>query len=153
MNKKQIKKVDYVISACLAGVPCRWNKEAATNKQAIKILSAGRALLICPEVMAGLPTPRPAYEIVGGDGAAVLAGKAKVIDRKGRNYARYLIKGARKCLLIAKKNNIRKALLKSGSPSCGVKFIYAGDFSGKKKHGQGVLAALLTKNNIKLIEK
>ncbi|MFH0779389.1 MAG: DUF523 domain-containing protein [Parcubacteria group bacterium] len=142
-----------MISACLAGVPCRWNKKAATDKQALKILSDGRAFLICPKVMAGLSTPRPACEIAGGDGVAVLAGKAKVVDHKGNDYTEYFIKGARKCLLLAKKNKIKKALLKSGSPSCGAKFIYAGDFSGEKKRGKGVLAALLAKNKIKLIEK
>ena len=43
-------------------------------------------------------------------------------------------------------------ILQSRSPSCGVNTIYDGSFTGKIIPGQGVLAELLKKNNIKAID-
>jgi uncharacterized protein YbbK (DUF523 family) len=42
--------------------------------------------------------------------------------------------------------------LQSRSPSCGVKQIYDGSFSGNKVHGQGIFAKLLKENNIPMID-
>lgn len=146
-------KIKYVISACLLGIPCRWNKKGKVDSQALKIFLKGEALALCPELLAGLPTPRPACEIIGGDGAEVLKGRAKIINAQGKSYNKIFIKGANKALKIVKKFGISKAILKSGSPSCGAVYIYSGDFSGKKRKGKGVFAALLTKHKIKVIEK
>ena len=45
---------------------------------------------------------------------------------------------------------IRKAILKSNSPACGSDYIYDGTFTATRKRGDGVLAALLKLNNIKV---
>ena len=44
------------------------------------------------------------------------------------------------------------AILQSRSPSCGVKQIYDGSFSGKLIDGQGVFAKLLVENGIKVMD-
>lgn len=150
MSKKQ--KIKYVISACLLGIPCRWDKKAKLNKKALKFFLQGKAIALCPEVMAGLPTPRPACEIIGGDGEAVLKGKGKVIDKHGKDYSKIFIKGAYSALDSVKKHKIKKAILKSGSPSCGVTYIYSGDFSEERKNGKGIFVALLKKDRIELTE-
>jgi uncharacterized protein YbbK (DUF523 family) len=139
----------YLISACLLGIPCRWNKKQKLNKKALELFLKGDAIVVCPEVLAGLPTPRPACEIRGGDGDDVLKGKAKIVDNKGKNYTKLFLKGAKKALTLAQKNQITEAILKSGSPSCGADLIYSGDFTGQKKSGRGVFAAMLKKNKIK----
>jgi len=148
MAKK--KQFNYIISACLVGVPCRWNGKGEINQKALRAFLKGKALLVCPEIMTGLTTPRRPCEIAGGDGHDILTKKAKVVDIAGRDYSKKFRAGASACLALCQKHEIKKAILKSDSPSCGTTEIYDGSFTGKKRKGQGVTAALLTKNGIKL---
>ena len=150
MNKKNNFK--QCLSACLVGIPCRYNAKSKLNQNALHIYLNGNTLILCPEIIAGLPTPRSACEIVNGDGDDVLERKAKVLDAEGNNYTDYFIKGAYKALEIIKNNDIQKVYLKSGSPSCGVNNIFDGEFKGNKKKGDGVLTALLKRENINVIE-
>ena len=138
--KKQ--KIDTIISACLVGVPCRWNGKAKTDKKALAIYNKGKCIAICPELMAGLGVSRNACEIVDG----------RIIDKSGKDFTKEFIAGAKLALDFVKKNKIKKAILKSGSPTCGCKTIYSGKFDGKKKKGTGVLATMLKKDKIKLTE-
>ena len=75
---------------------------------------------VCPEQLAGLPTPRPAANLAGGDGHAVLAGSAQVIDRHGTDLTTPFIRGAQMVLTIAQAHRVACCFLKSGSPSCGL---------------------------------
>ncbi len=145
-------KSHYGVSACLTGVPCRWNGKSKKSKDVLGIIKDKEYTALCPEQLAGLPTPRPACEIIGGDGFDVLNKKAKIIGSDGKEYTNIYIKGAKKALETIKKNKIKKVILKSGSPSCGCGTIYDGSFKGKKKKGYGVFAALLRKNGIKMLE-
>lgn len=106
----------------------------------MKWLTGYRWIPVCPEQLGGLPTPRTAADLVGGDGHDVLAGRASVIDSQGRDVTAPFILGARQCLAIAQTQGITTALLKARSPSCGVNL------------RAGVTAALLTANGIKVIE-
>ena len=108
-----------------------------------------KALAICPEVFGGLPTPRENSEIVGGDGYDVLKKTARVLTASGKDVTENYVKGARIALRLAKKYDIRKAILKSMSPACGIGRIYDGTFRKVTKKGDGVLAALLSINGIK----
>ena len=139
-----MEKFDTIISACLLGIPCRYSGKLKTDEKALKIFLKGKSLLVCPEISAGQKTPRPACEISGGDGLDVLNGKARVIDKDGNDYTEEFIEGAKIILNeIVKKHQIKKAFLKSGSPSCGVNCVYSGKFNGDKIKGCGVLTAIL----------
>jgi uncharacterized protein YbbK (DUF523 family) len=95
---------------------------------------------VCPEQLGGLSTPREAADIVGGDGADVLAGTARVLTKSGLDVTAQFIRGARQVLHIAHLQNTGMAFLKARSPSCAV-------------HGRmGVTAALLQSAGIALIE-
>ena len=146
----QRKKYVKLISACLLGIKCKYNGRSNLNKRAIKLFQKGNCLLACPEVCGGLPIPRIPCEILKGNGADVLKGKAKVFGKDGKDYTKYFIKGAKSSLLIAKPFKVKEAILKSRSPSCGKGKIYDGTFSGKLKKGEGVFTALLKKNKIKV---
>lgn len=139
-----------LVSACLGGVNCRWNGENRLNKKIESLVKEKKAIPLCPEILGGLPTPRPPAEISGGTGIDVLDGKAKVIDREGSDITKNFILGAYEVLRIAKENKIRRAFLKSRSPSCGCGKIYDGTFKGRLKKGDGVLAALLKREGIKI---
>jgi len=142
----------YAVSACLLGIPCRWNGKTKLNKKALQLFLKDGAVVVCPEMLAGLGMPRPACEIQGGDGHDVLAGRAKVVDERGKNYTAQYLKGARRALKLMKQMGVNEVMLKSGSPSCGAGHIYRGDFSGRYKRGQGVFAALLKEAGIKIKE-
>ena len=58
--------------------------------------------------------------------------------------------GADKVMKIAEAYHAKVAILKEGSPSCGVRRVHDGSFSGKYVKGPGVAAALLTKAGLKI---
>ena len=104
---------------------------------------------ICPEQLGGLPTPRAPSSIVKGDGKAVVAGHAKVINSLGEDVTGTFMKGARETLKLAKIAGAEKAIMKSNSPSCGLNTPYCETDTG---YGLGVTAALLLSAGIEVIE-
>lgn len=137
-----------LVSACLLGHKVKFNGEANTNELLLKYNERGRFIAVCPECFAMLPVPRPPMEIQGGNGKKVLAGKARAVDKNGMDTTNYLLTGADKVLKIAEAYHAHVAILKDGSPSCGVKQIHSGCFDGSKIKGQGVAAALLIKHGL-----
>lgn len=137
-----------IVSACLCGINTRYDGKSNLNEKVMKLLKEGKAVLVCPEQLGGLSTPRPPHEIVHGTGAQVLDGDAKVISIEGSDGTLEFIKGAEETLKIAKEVNANIAILKAKSPSCGKGKIYDGSFSGKKIDGNGVTAELLIRNGI-----
>lgn len=96
---------------------------------------------ICPEQLGGLKTPRPSAQ----------RRKDKVVTKDGIDVTREYQKGAEEVLKLAKKLNIKKAILKSRSPSCGKDTIYDGTFTNNLTTRDGVTAELLRKNGIEII--
>ena len=137
-----------LVSACLAGINCRWDGENRLSSEIKELVDKKKVIAVCPEVLGGRGIPRTKTEFRGGSGEDVLDGKAKVYDENGKDVSAEFIKGAEATLDIAKKHNIKKALLKSKSPSCGVGKIYDGSFKGKLVDGDGVTAALLKREGI-----
>lgn len=140
-----------IVSACLLGSNCCWNGGNRFSSKVKNFLKNKSYIKICPEIMAGLSIPRPRAEIRQGDGRDVLAGKAIVSDENGKNLTKYFIKGAEISFRLAKKYNVKLAILKAHSPSCGKGKIYDGSFQGKLKNGDGVTAAKLKQLGLKLI--
>ena len=141
-----------LVSACLAGIPCRYDGKSRGREEIIALVKAGRARTFCPEVLGGLKIPRAPSEIVGGDGGDVLDGKAKVMSRDGEDLTTEFIGGANAVLDLCRKSGTNEVLLKSKSPSCGVGKVHDGTFSGTLRMGDGVTAALLKRNGIKVVE-
>lgn len=139
-----------IVSACLAGVNCKYNGGNNLVKEIAELVAKGEALPVCPEQLGGNPTPRPAAEISGGTGAGVLDGKARVIRKDGKDVTAEFIKGAEEVLKLAKLAGASRAVLKARSPSCGCGRIYDGSFSGKLADGNGVTAELLARNGIRV---
>lgn len=113
----------------------------------------GRLVPVCPEVAGGLPVPRPAAELVDGDGHAVLDHQGRVVTCDGEDVTAAFIAGAVHALEIAQQQAVKLAILKENSPSCGSRAIYDGTFSGTRKAGQGVTAALLTRHGIRVVSE
>jgi uncharacterized protein YbbK (DUF523 family) len=137
-----------IVSACLCGINTRYDGRSNLNEKVAKLLKEGKAVLVCPEQLGGLSTPRPPHEIKGGTGAEVLDSKAKVLGVHGKDGTSEFLRGAEETLKIAREVGAKVAILKAKSPSCGFGKIYDGSFSGQKIDGNGVTAELLSRNGL-----
>ncbi len=142
-----------IVSACLAGIKCRWNGENDVNEKIKEMVERGDAIAACSELLGGLTIPRKSAGIYDGLGEDVLNNKATVrtID-DGEDLTEHFLKGANEFLKIAKSKNIKEAVLRTPSPSCGCGKTWQLDdkFVNHVVDGDGVTAALLKKNGIKV---
>ena len=142
-----------VVSACLVGVNCKYNGGNNENEKVKEFLKDKKYIIVCPEQLGGLTTPRNPSEINNMGGKEVLHGNSKVISCENIDVTENFVNGAKESLKIAKMFNCKQALLKEGSPSCGCNLIYDGTFKGKKISGMGVTAALFHENNISVFSE
>lgn len=140
-----------LVSACLCGFNCRYDGNNNLNSKIIDMINKGEVIPICPEQLGGLSTPRAPAEIQNGTGLDVLKGNAIVKDKNGFDKTDSFLKGAYRTLKLAQALDIRKAILKQKSPSCGFGKIYNGNFSGNIIKGNGLTAQLLTDNGIEVV--
>ena len=147
--------IKVLVSACLVGERVRYDGTKVTCDSEILISWKidGMIVPFCPEVAGNLPVPRPAAEIINGTGADVLQKYTGVFNIKGQDVTQSFIRGAEKALAITRKMKISLAILKDRSPSCGKTCIYDGSFSKVRRSGNGVTAALLEKNGIRLFNE
>jgi len=129
-----------IVSACLAGLHCRYDGGEKTNDEVSRLVAEGKAIPVCPEQIGGLTTPRLPCEIVNG----------RVMRKDGVDVTAEFERGAGECLALAKLTKAASAILKAKSPSCGAGHIYDGTFSGKVIPGDGVFAALCRQEGISL---
>lgn len=139
-----------LISACLCGVNCKYSGENNLNEDILKLIEEEKVMLICPEQLGGLCTPRKPCEIKNGSGEEVLDGRAKVINNNNEDCTENFTRGAYEALNIAKKFGVSVAILKGKSPSCGCGEIYDGTFNNNKIKGNGVTTSLFLRNNIRV---
>ena len=141
-----------LVSACLAGMNCTYLGGNNLNIKIKKMVDEGLAIPACPEVLGGLGIPRENSEIVGGSGKDVLNKKARVITVSGHDVTANFLKGARITKSLIKKYGIKKAILKSNSPSCGMGHIYNGTFGKMLTKGDGITTALLKLSGVKCLK-
>ena len=121
-----------LVSACLLGINCKYNGDNNKNEKVAEYLKDKQFIMVCPEQLGGLSTPRDPSEIIRLDGNAVIEGKTSVINNKRLDVTKKFKQGAMETLKIADLYGCKKAILKEGSPSCGSSLIYDGTFTGKK---------------------
>lgn len=135
-----MKKEKILVSACFLAKGYKYDGKDNINEKVISLQKKYDFVLICPEVMGGLSTPRDPSEQIG----------EKVISNKGKDVTINFINGAQKALSIANANNCKKALLKAKSPSCGKGLIYDGTFTHTIIEGNGKCCQLLLDNDIEV---
>ena len=133
-----MEKEKILVSACFLKEGYKYNGGANINNKIIELAEKYEFILICPEVQGGLSVPRMPSEVVGN----------KVVNNIGEDVTTQFTEGAKIALELARKYNIKKAILKKRSPSCGKGIIYDGTFSGNLIEGNGVAAQLLIDNGI-----
>lgn len=137
-----------LVSACLTGICCRHDGTNRLDENVIRLSEEVELVPLCPEENGGLSIPRQPSEIIGGDGEDVLDGAAKIIDGDGRDVTAQFLRGSKECLMTARKEKIKKAIMKDKSPSCGSSRIYR---NGILVEGKGVFTALLIREGIEVI--
>lgn len=141
MTRPDDESPPVLVSACLAGQPCRYDGTAFPCPAVQRLVELGRAVPVCPEVLGGLPTPRPPMELRQG----------RVVTREGEDCTEAFRLGARRALALARTHGCVRAILKSRSPSCGCGLVYDGAFSGRLAPGDGVFAALLQDQGFEVV--
>ncbi|MCY1151347.1 MAG: DUF523 domain-containing protein [Sphaerochaetaceae bacterium] len=137
--------MNILISRCLLGFPCRYDGKAFKKESLNELINTYKNvhnfIAVCPEVESGMEVPRLPCEIVND----------KVLNTAGEDKTEFFNKGARIACNKAKANNIKLAILKSNSPSCGVNFIYDGSFTNKIVEGSGITVRELTKLGVLVV--
>ena len=122
-----------IVSACLLGRNCKYNGGNNYDEKLAAFLEGKEVIPVCPEELAGLGTPRVPMEIVNG----------VLINRDGVNVDEPVRNAVAKILEDLRGQDIQCAILKSRSPTCGVRQVYDGTFSGTLIDGAGTLAQAL----------
>lgn len=130
-----------LVSACLLGLPCRYDGKRVPCEKVMELKDFAVLIPFCPECMGGLSTPRPPAELRDG----------LVINAEGLDVTAPYRSGAEQALQLCQAFGIRKAILKSRSPSCGKGQIYDGSFSKNLIEGNGITADLLLQNGIEVL--
>ena len=131
-----------VVSACLLGENCKYNGGNNYNERVVRFLEGREVIKVCPEVLAGLGTPRTPIEIVNG----------RVVSRDGVDVDDAIRRAVDEILMSLEGEEIGCVILKSRSPTCGVKEVYDGTFSGVLRDGMGTLAEALSNAGYRVID-
>lgn len=137
-----------VVSACIAGVECRYDGTSKLDENILKLVARRKAIPLCPEMLGGRKVPREPVEIINGDGEDVLDGKAFVKDKNGNDVTKEILDGIKEFMLTIDRLGVKMVILKTKSPTCGYGKIYDGTFNNVLKDGNGVLAAALKRKGI-----
>ncbi len=134
----------YLISACLLGIPCRYDGAKKPISPEIAALMAEHTLIpVCPEVLGGLPTPRPPAERQG----------ERIVTCEGSDVTEAYRRGAEEVLRLCRLHGAAGVILKDLSPSCGTNGIYDGSFTRTRVTGLGVTAELLFSAGIPILDE
>ena len=134
-----------VVSACLLGEKVRYDGEDKLDPRVLARVAGRTPLPVCPEMLAGLGTPRPAIHFAEGDGDALLDGRGAAVDEHGRDAGPALVRGAERAAELVALAGARQAILKARSPSCGLVQIHTG---GGLAPGRGCFAARLVRAGV-----
>lgn len=105
-----------LVSACLAGVNCKYSGGHNLVPAIAELVAKGKAVPVCPENLGGLKIPRPPAEIQGGNGRDVLAGRARVVDKEGKDVTAAFLRGAAATLAKAREIEAELVVLKEKAP-------------------------------------
>ncbi len=131
-----------VVSACLLGENCKYNGGNNLCPKVLEFVKDKELILICPEMAAGMGCPRTPIEIVNG----------VLMDKNGNSVDAAMRQAVAEIMESLKDEKIQCAILKARSPTCGVRQIYDGSFSGKLISGSGLFAQAMKNAGYTVIE-
>lgn len=131
-----------LVSACLLGENCKYNGGNNYCPAVVAFAEGKDVIPVCPEMEAGYGCPRTPIEIVDG----------VLFDKNGNNVDAPMRDAIAAILQRIERQQIGCAVLKSRSPTCGVRQVYDGTFSGTLKEGMGLFAQALQEAGISVID-
>jgi len=134
-----------LVSSCLLGEKVRYDggDNGLTSLLFLKWEKEGRLVSFCPECAGGLTTPRTPAERVGN----------RVLTKTGEDVTAEFFYGAELSVELAKRLEIKVAILKTRSPSCGSGVIYDGKFAKRLIAGNGMTTDALIAAGIKVFSE
>lgn len=123
----------FVVSACLAGLPCRYDGKANFCQDVVRLVKEGKALPLCPEALSGLSVPRPPCELIHD----------RVVGVDGVDRTEAFSLGVTEAMRRTHLAGCRVAIVRSRSPSCGAGRVYDGTFTSRLVPGDGLWTAAL----------
>ncbi len=129
-----------LVSACLLGENCKYNGGNNRDEKVIAYLKDKEVVAVCPEKLLGIP--RIPMEIVNG----------KLINKDGVEVDGAVRQAICEIMDTLRTEPVDMAILKSRSPTCGVRQVYDGTFSGTLIDGAGVLTQALQKAGIPTVD-
>ena len=142
-----------IVSACLAGVRCRHDGRSKPDPRIVELARQGRAVLVCPEQLGGLPTPREPANLITDPGTGPMP---RVVTTSGADVTENFRRGAEETLRIAELTGARRAILKERSPSCGTGQVWQvapADAGPRLAPGRGITARLLAERGLELFSE
>ena len=129
-----------MVSACLLGRNCKYNGGNNLDEKVCAFVQGHEVIPVCPEERAGLGTPRVPMEIVNG---VLINKEGVVVDAPVRRAV---------AQIVSENKDVDLAILKSRSPTCGVRQVYDGTFCGVLIDGSGTLAQALKDVGIHVVD-
>jgi uncharacterized protein YbbK (DUF523 family) len=115
-------KRTVLVSACLLNEPCRWHGRRAGYSSTVRRFQRENPEVelvpVCPEMLGGLPVPRPPCKRRGQRVWETCPDKADRAKVTGRERTEEFHAGARAALQIARDHGCTLAILARWSPSC-----------------------------------
>lgn len=148
-RRRKAQTLKIAISSCLLGEPCRYDGRScpSATAQSLRGLDGIELVPVCPEVLGGLPVPRPPSEIAAAE--RVL----RVTNAEGADVTPAYLAGAQSTLEAVQESGCKLAVLKAKSPACGNGLVYDGTFSGTLVPGYGAAARLLRAEGVRVIDE
>lgn len=131
-----------LVSACLLGENCKYNGGNNYSPEVVEFVKDREVISVCPEMAAGFGCPRIPMEIVDG----------VLINRDGVNLDEPMRQAIAEILKSLEGQEIQCAILKSRSPTCGVRQVYDGTFSGTLISGMGLFAQALSNAGYRVVD-
>ena len=131
-----------LVSACLLGENCKYNGGNNYCPKVAAFVEGHEVIPVCPEMEAGMGCPRIPVEIRDGI----------LTDRNGNNVDGPMREAIRVRLESLRDQQISCAVLKSRSPTCGVRQVYDGSFTGHLVDGSGLFAQALREAGYQVID-
>lgn len=133
--------MNILVSACLLGCPCRYDGTGQAHPDVLALAKRHHLVPVCPEQLGGLATPRAPAERRDG----------RVVTQDGSDVTEAYQRGGEAASTLAQLLGCEYAILKERSPSCGHGVIYDGTFSHTRIPGDGVTAALLEQQGLRVL--
>jgi uncharacterized protein YbbK (DUF523 family) len=133
-----------LVSACLLGAPCRYDGRSRLDEEISGVVARQPYLPVCPEMLAGMGSPRSPMEFRRRNGST------RLITREERDVTRAMQSACRRIVDSAVLLGCREAICKEGSPSCGVHRVH---MEGESRPGRGMLVSALLRRGISVLSE